>query len=177
MNFALIYLVTRSMSRSLAQANHQQRQNNLPLLSLRIFRSFVPIPFNAALERELFLRRPTRIIRRRHSIAENQNDAFNSDNVAPTSPVGIISPTTSGSSRPAPRKRRAQSVERSRKMYIGAENLTAVIENLRHELGKIIGSYLFILFKYCSFGIFLLLKVGVTRNRKMWQATLLLSTQ
>lgn len=143
MTFAIIYSVTRSMSRSLAKANHQQRQNNLPLLSLRIFRSFVSIPFNAALERELFLRRPTRIIRRRHSVAENQNDAFNSDNVVPTSSVGMISPTPSGSSRPAPRKRRAQSVEGCRKMYIGAENLTTVIENLRHELGKIIGSNFF----------------------------------
>lgn len=133
----LFNLVTRSMSRTLAQANQQQRQSNLPLLSLRIFHSFVSIPFNAVLERELFLRRPTRLIQRRHSIsAQNENVASNADNVASSS-VRIIARTSSGSSMPAPRKRRAQSVEVSRKKYIGPEHLNTVIENLRNELGKI----------------------------------------
>lgn len=103
---------------------------------MRIFNPFVHIEFNAAIERDLFLRQPPRIIQRRNSAAAL--DLLPS-NLPPTPEVEPEIPTASTSANPvsvpAQRKQRAKSIDGRSRQYVGAEQLNAIIENLKNQLG------------------------------------------
>lgn len=128
------------MSRILAYINTHQRNENQPQHSMRIFNPLVYIEFNAAIERDVFLQQPPRLIQRRNSLAALNMLPSN----LPSTPEAEQEPepetaTASTSadliSVPPQRRQRAQSVDGRRREYVGAEQLGAIIENLKNHLG------------------------------------------
>lgn len=108
------------MKRMLVRANEQNRNHNRLEIATNVFDVRVLIDFNSEIERMIFLERPARRIVRRHSTA-------------------VQSPRTPLLPEPAValrRIRRAKSVADISRKYIGPEDLSAVLNNLRQQSGK-----------------------------------------
>ncbi|XP_055308186.1 uncharacterized protein LOC129572266 [Sitodiplosis mosellana] len=108
---------TRLMSRYLTQLNETPR----------IFNSKVVIEFNAELARMQFQRRPAARIARRHSVHVRRQPVDNEQPLLPQPPLPQSQP------QPSRRYRRAQSVFEPNRKYIGPDDLTGVLNNLRES--------------------------------------------
>lgn len=116
MDLIFAEIETRSMLRILNKLNTEAEPSHSH--SIKIFNACVRIEFNAAIERELFLRRPAQIIKRRRTV---NHDSVQHVSQLPSAPL---------------RRRRLISVDTIPKRYISPIDLSQAIDNLRKTYGE-----------------------------------------
>lgn len=104
------------MTRALNRLN-EQREPGEPLHTYRLFHSYVPIQFEAAIERQVFEQQPARRICRRHSVAREL-------------------PQSDQQQQPNQPARRIRSQSTDHRVYVLPDDLRPVVQNYRNLIGK-----------------------------------------
>lgn len=131
------------MAHALRQLN-ENLEPGQPAYTYRLFDAFVPIRFDAAVERHFFQQEPSRIIRRRHSVFgrlqpllqpnhPQQQHQQQQQEPQQQQPQQVQKPQQE-KSQPAHRKRAASSDHR----YVGPEELRSALDSFRSSIGKFI---------------------------------------